>query len=114
MFSHECVKLYSGLTKKPHHAYFPVYIWQTVVVFAEMNNLKVVNADNGHGKGQIVKQKNEIHFILTDRQNIVKNIAVHNKLKSSNQRLVRCKVTLNFRKERDKLIIRKKSKYHIN
>ena len=47
--------------------------------------------------------KNEIYIILIIKLNKVKNVAVLNKFKSSDHSIVRCKVTLNLKRVREKL-----------
>ena len=63
---------------------------EMLVGFAERNNLKIMNtffmrkaSRKWTWKSPNGETKNEIDFILTDRQNTVKNVAVLNKLKSS-------------------------------
>ena len=86
-----------------------------LVEFAEKNNLKIMNtfflkkinrkwtwrSPNG-------ETKNEIDFILSDKKHIIKDVTVLNKLKSSDHRMVRCKVKLDLKREREKLILRKR------
>ena len=48
----------------------------------------------------LAKTNNETYFILTNKLNTVKNEAVWNKLKSSEHRMVKCKVMLDLKRER--------------
>ena len=86
-----------------------------LVEFAERNNLKIMNtffnkkenrkwtwrSPNG-------ETKNEIDFILSEKASIIKDVTVLNKLKSSDHRMVRCRIDLDLKKERENLILRKK------
>ena len=45
----------------------------------------------------------EMKFILAKKLNTVKNMAVLGKLKSNEHRMMKCKITLNFKREREKL-----------
>ena len=53
--------------------------------------------------------KNGIDFIPGNKVNTVKNVAVLNKLKSSNHRMLRCTLMLDIQRERENLFRMKKS-----
>lgn len=52
--------------------------------------------------------KNETHYILSDNPAIVQDVEVIRKVRSSGHSIVRCKLRLNFRRERRKLVKTKK------
>ena len=85
-----------------------------LVEFAARNNLKIMNtffkkraSRKWTWRGPNGEVKNEIDFILSGRIDVVKDVSVINKLKSSDHRMVRCKVSLNLTKERVRLVNRK-------
>ena len=52
--------------------------------------------------------KNEINLILNNKLNTVKNVAVINTSKSKDHKIVRCKVTLDLKREKENLFRMKK------
>ena len=84
----------------------------TLVEFAERNRLNIMNtffqkreSRKWTWRGPNGTTKNEIDFILTDKPKIVKDVSVLNKVNTgSDHRMVRCKVTLDLKQERNKLV----------
>ena len=83
-----------------------------LVEFAERNQLKIMNTffqkkanRKWTWKGPNGITKNEIDFILTNRSDIVKDVTVLNKVNvGSDHRMVRSRLGLNLRVERNKLV----------
>ena len=78
--------------------------------FAEENNLKMMNiffdrkaSMKWTWKSLNCETKNEISFIHTNKFNTVMNVTVLNKSKLSDHKIVRCKVMLDLKREREKL-----------
>ena len=83
--------------------------------FAQNTNLNIMNTFfyRKSSKTWILKSlngkaKHKINFNLTNKLNTVKNAAVLSKLRSSNHKMVRCKSTLDLKRERDNLFKMKK------
>uniref|UniRef100_A0A131YWK0 Exo endo phos n=1 Tax=Rhipicephalus appendiculatus TaxID=34631 RepID=A0A131YWK0_RHIAP len=87
---------------------------ELLVEFAERNNLRILNtfyrkratrkwtwrSPNG-------ETKNEIDFIMCAHPGIVQDVEVVNKIRCSDHRMVRSRIHLDLRKERQKLIRKK-------
>ena len=83
----------------------------TLVGFAERNNLRFMNTffckrrnRKWTWKSPDGKTKNEIDFILSDNPGIVQDVEVLGKIRSSDHRMVRCKIRLDLKRERGKLV----------
>ena len=89
---------------------------ELLVSFAEKHNLKVMNTFFQKRKGRKWTwkspngaTKNEIDFILGDKNNSIKNVTVINKVNiGSDHRMVGCTAKFNFKTIGNKLVLRKK------
>lgn len=68
------------------------------------------NAKVKNGLGKVLKglQKQEINFILSDNPGIAQHVEIRSMIRFRDVRVVRCKVKLNVKKERRKLVKGKK------
>lgn len=64
-------------------------------------------------KSPYKRTKNKIDFIISDNQNIVQDEEVLSKICSSDHRIVRCKVRMNLKSERRKLVKNKKAQHGV-
>ena len=89
---------------------------EVLVSFAEKYNLRIMNTFFQKRKGRKWTwkspngaTKNEIDFIIADKNNSVNNVTVINKVNiGSDHRMVGCTAKFNFRATRNKLILKKK------